>query len=302
MRFFNFFLLDNFAKKIKMEDEGHERKISSRIKSEDENDSIPPTPESHHADGLDGDLQPLHPKTSPVNGSTTGPLKATSPTQSATLQQTHCQYMSSAAKSYSQSCMASSNDQLYYPHHSPINRTSPASSFLPVSTTSGLLQPVSSSLDLHNVNPQMQSCRLPQQTSDCALRQPSGHLPSSHNYGIRTTPPTQHPSLPSCTYMQPTQPYPTHLAPNVHMMNMNFTGPMAWTFQRMHIVGNISSRWRHHTRASCSSRALEVLETHIKQSLWHFVWCAHDMRVNVVYIYHVQIQFVEYLYYVSIYL
>lgn len=108
-----------------------------------------------------------------------------------------------------------------------INRTSPASSFLPVSTTSGLLQPVSSSLDLHNVNPQMQSCRLPQQTSDCALRQPSGHLPSSHNYGIRTTPPTQHPSLPSCTYMQPAQPYPTHLAPNVHMMNMNFTGPMA---------------------------------------------------------------------------
>lgn len=218
---------DNFAKKIKMEDEGLERKMSNRIKSEDENDSIPPTPESHHAEGLDGDLQPLHPKASPVNGSTTGPLKATSPTQSATLQQTHCQYMSSAAKSYSQSCMASSNDQLYYPHHSPINRTSPASSFLPVSTTSGLLQPVSSSLDLHNVNPQMQSCRLPQQTSDCALRQPSGHLPSSHNYGIRTTPPTQHPSLPSCTYMQPTQPYPTHLAPNVHMMNMNFTGPMA---------------------------------------------------------------------------
>lgn len=210
-----------------MEEEGHERKVSTRIKSEDENDSIPPTPEPHHPDRLDSELQPLHPKTSPVNGSTTGPLKATSPTQSASLQQTHCQYMSSAAKSYSQSCMASSNEQLYYPHHSPLNRTSPASSFLPVSTTSGLLQPVSSNLDLHNVNPQMQPCRLPQQTNDCALRQSSGHLSSSHSYGIRTTPPTQHPSLPSCTYMQPTQPYPSQLTPNVHMMNMNFTGPMA---------------------------------------------------------------------------
>ena len=137
---------------------------------------------------------------------------------------------SSGSKSYSSSCMGSVggvSDQVYYPHHSPMNRAS-SSSFLPVSSTSSLLQPVSSSLSLHSMNQHMQSaCRLPGSSSDCALRQ-SSHLSSTSSYGLKP-PTTQHPSLPSCTYMQSSQAYPSHLTPNVHsMMNMNFSGPMAW--------------------------------------------------------------------------
>lgn len=53
---FYFFFLDNFVKKIKMEDEGYERKILSRIKFEDENDFIFFILEFYYVDGLDGDL------------------------------------------------------------------------------------------------------------------------------------------------------------------------------------------------------------------------------------------------------
>ena len=139
----------------------------------------------------------------------------------------------SGSKLYSSSCMGSVgsvNDQLYYPHHSNMDRSS-SSSFLPVSSTSSmtssLLQPVSSSLSLHSMNQQIQpACRLPGSNSDCALRQ-SSHLSSTSSYGLKT-PSTQHPTLPSCTYMQSSQAYPTHLTPNVHsMMNMNFPGSMA---------------------------------------------------------------------------
>ena len=149
----------------------------------------------------------------------------------------HLNYSSSlghsGSKSYSSSCMGSvgtgANDPIYYPHHSSMDRSS-SSSFLPVSSsspmTSPLLQPVSSSLSLHSMNQQMQpTCRLPGSNSDCALRQ-SSHLSSTSSYGLKT-PSTQHPTLPSCTYMQSSQAYPTHLTPNVHsMMNMNFPGSM----------------------------------------------------------------------------
>lgn len=123
----------------------------------------------------------------------------------------------------------------YYPHHSPVDRSN-SSSFLPVTTSPNMLQPqsgASSSLNLHGLSSmtQMQQCRLPGTSlanTDCAMRQPS-HISSTSNYGLRDSPTPQHPSLPSCTYMQTTQGsgYSSHLAPNVHMMNMNFPGPMA---------------------------------------------------------------------------
>ena len=122
-----------------------------------------------------------------------------------------CQFGSS--KQFSQ-CMGA--DQVYYPHHSSRMANS---SFLPVST-SALLQPVSSGL-----SQMQQACRLPGQSNDCSLRQSAG-LATSHGYGIRTPPNQHHPSLSSCTYMQSAQQY-AHLAPNMHMMNMNFPGPMA---------------------------------------------------------------------------
>ncbi|ESP04124.1 hypothetical protein LOTGIDRAFT_171119, partial [Lottia gigantea] len=131
-----------------------------------------------------------------------------------------CQF--GTMKSYNQ-CMP--NDQSYYNHHASAVSRVQSSSFLPVSsTTGGLLQPMTSSL--FSMNSQMQPCRLSGQSNDCALRQP-GLASPSHGYGIRTTPPQHHPSLSSCTYMQSGQPYTSHLTPNMHMMNMNFTGPMA---------------------------------------------------------------------------
>ena len=160
--------------------------------------------------------------------------------------QTGCGYNSSLSnanlqKNYSTSCMGglgggvTTEPPSYYPHHSPVNRSS-VSSFLPVSSTTSLLQPqsiVSSSLSLHSLSSmnQMQQCRLSGTSianTDCAMRQ-SSHLSSTSNYGLRTSPIPQHPSLPSCTYMQSSQgsAYPTHLTPNVHSMNMNFSGPMA---------------------------------------------------------------------------
>ena len=122
----------------------------------------------------------------------------------------------------------------YYTHHSPVDRSS--SSFLPVTTSPNMLQQQSAgspSLGLHSLSSmnQMQQCRLPGTSianTDCAMRQPS-HITTTSNYGLRESPTPQHPALSSCTYMQTTQGtgYSPHLAPNVHMMNMNFPGPMA---------------------------------------------------------------------------
>ncbi|XP_052214577.1 T-box transcription factor TBX3-like [Dreissena polymorpha] len=149
---------------------------------------------------------------------------------------------SGLGKPYGSSCMsgglsAISPDQTsggYFTHHSPVDRSS-SSSFLPVTTSPSLLQhqaAVSSSLSLHSLssmNP-MQQCRLPISSltnGDCAMRQPVRHNATSA-YGLRASPPAQHSSLPSCTYMQTTQgaDYSAHLTPNLHMMNMNFSGPM----------------------------------------------------------------------------
>ena len=221
-------------KKHKTEDDHTETKSTKQneIKQED-NDPSSDTSDSQ-SDIPEADMtqcQVLNKSSSPGSLS-----QSLSKTKSPTLpQQTSNQltYNSSlgntGSKSYSSSCMGSVsgvNDQVYYPHHSPMNRSS-SSSFLPVSSTSPLLQPVSSSLSLHSMNQQMQpACRLPGSSSDCALRQ-SSHLSSTSSYGLKT-PSTQHPSLPSCTYMQSSQAYPSHLTPNVHsMMNMNFSGPMA---------------------------------------------------------------------------
>ena len=204
--------------------------VQQRAKPDEETEhNASSNSEESHTDTTDPELSPCQLKTSP-NIPSSATIKAPSPVehQGTSLPPSHCQYIGSGSKPYgSQSCMGSS-EQIYYPHHSPVNRGSATSSFLPVST-SALLQS-SSSLSLHAMDPQMQACRLSQQSSDCALRQSSGHLTSSSHSsygGLRTTPPSQHPSLPSCTYMQPSQAYPTHLTPNVHMMNMNFPGPMA---------------------------------------------------------------------------
>lgn len=187
-----------------------------------------------------------HVSKSGSSGSMHLPLtKAKSPPlpQTQTGNQGICNYNSltnsSMSKTYGSTCMGGLNgvnsDQGYYSHHSPVDRSS-SSSFLPVTTSPNLLQPqsgVSSSLSLHSLSSmnQMQQCRLPGTTvanADCALRQ-SSHLSSTSNYGLRASPPSQHPSLPSCTYMQTTQGagYSPHLTPNVHMMNMSFSGPMA---------------------------------------------------------------------------
>ncbi|XP_021349894.1 T-box transcription factor TBX6-like isoform X1 [Mizuhopecten yessoensis] len=222
----------NYAKKMKTDDELSDRNSSlnssNRIKSEDENDPVSDTSDDVHNDTPEGDLPSCQIGSKSSSGISPGApslSKTTSPTQHSASNQpsTQCQYLGVGSKSYGSQCMGS--DQVYYPHHSSVNRGS-TSSFLPVSTTSSLLQPVGSS-NLHAVSPQMQACRLSGPSSDCALRQSSSHLSSgSHGYGIRTSPP-QHPSLPSCTYMQPSQAYTSHLSPNVHMMNMNFPGPMA---------------------------------------------------------------------------
>lgn len=230
-----FILADNYPKKLKIDEDSPDRSNSlvphSRIKSEDDNDRASETSDDGQGDTSETNLPPCQISNKPttgLGGSHTMSKTTSPPSQhSANLSSNQCQYLGGSSKSYSQSCMGS-GDQVYYPHHSSINRSS-SSSFLPVSSSSSLLQPVTTSLSLHPaVNPQMNPCRLSGQSSDCAIRQSSaGHLsPPSHSYGIRTSPP-QHPSLPSCTYMQPSQPYPSHLTPNVHMMNMNFPGPMA---------------------------------------------------------------------------
>ncbi|CAG2194654.1 uncharacterized protein LOC143076805 isoform X1 [Mytilus galloprovincialis] len=214
------------SKKVKSEDETTPERVTmpatnvSRAKSDDDNDSVS---EASHEGNHDNDLTACRIKDTSI------PLnKTTSPQQQqSAISPNSCDFMSSALKPYSSHTFSSVGDQSYYPHHPSINRS--PTSFMPVSSSSSsLLQPSSSGLGLHNIShQQMQACRLSGQTSDCALRQPSGHLSSvNHSYGIRTSPP-QHPSLPSCTYMQPSQPYPTHLAPNVHMMNMNFPGSMS---------------------------------------------------------------------------
>lgn len=189
----------------------------SRVKSPAaESDCVSDT--SHDGNTADEEINPCR-----IKGENSLPLKATTPPQQSGISPNNCDFMGSALKPYSSQGFGA-NDQVYYPHHSSINRS--PTSFMPVSSSSSLLQSSSSGLGLHNIShQQMQACRLSGQTSDCALRQPTGHLSSvNHGYGIRTSPP-QHPPLPSCTYMQPSQPYPTHLTPNMHMMN--FPGSMS---------------------------------------------------------------------------
>ena len=226
----------NFAKKHKNDEEHSETKAAKQDIKQEDNDPLSDTSDSQ-SDIPEADMtqcQAMNKSTSP--GSLSQALsKAKSPPlpQQTANQLSYSNLGTSGSKSYSSSCMGSSvggvngvNDQIYYPHHSSMSRSS-SSSFLPVSSTSPLLQPVSSSLSLHSMNQQMQpACRLPGSSSDCALRQ-SSHLSSTSSYGLKGSS-SQHPSLPSCTYMQSSQPYPSHLTPNVHsMMNMNFSGPMA---------------------------------------------------------------------------
>lgn len=214
------------SKKLKSDDETTPERVAvpastiARVKSpETESDSVSDT--SHDGNAADSDLS-----TCRMKNDNSLPLKTTTPPQQSTISPNNCDFMGSALKPYSSQGFGGANDQVYYPHHTSINRS--PTSFMPVSSSasSALLQSSSSGLGLHNIShQQMQACRLSGQTSDCALRQPSGHLSSvNHSYGIRTSPP-QHPSLPSCTYMQPSQPYPTHLTPNMHMMN--FPGSMS---------------------------------------------------------------------------
>ncbi|KAL5016010.1 hypothetical protein ScPMuIL_005599 [Solemya velum] len=220
-----------YNKKLKTENDcdiGVNVKPPSVIKSSvSENDHISDTSEDVQSDPQEGDLPPcqISSKSPPVMPQQMG--KSTSPNTPSPHQQpiAQCQYgLGGVSKSFPQSCMP--GDNVYYPHHSLSSRVS-NSSFLPVSSTSGLLQPVTNSLGLHSVNPQLQACRLSGQSNDCALRQTSHLQSASHGYGIRRASPPQHPALPSCTYMQSAQAYPTHLTQNVHMMNMNFAGPMA---------------------------------------------------------------------------
>lgn len=235
----------HFPKKQKNDDETIDLKPSHKNDIKAELDTLN---KSERSDDIpETDLNQCHLNKSGSSGSMHLPLaKAKSPPlpPSQSGNSSVCNYSSSLAnsslsKSYGTSCMGGLNgvtsDQSYYPHHSPVDRSN-NSSFLPVTTSPNLLQPqsaVSSSLSLHSLSSmnQMQQCRLPGTTianTDCAMRQTS-HLSSTSNYGLRTSPTPQHPTLPSCTYMQTTQGsgYSPHLTPNVHMMNMSFPGPMA---------------------------------------------------------------------------
>ncbi|BFZ18656.1 hypothetical protein BsWGS_21695 [Bradybaena similaris] len=126
--------------------------------------------------------------------------------------------------------MTSSRESVYYPHHHPSSgRMAGAGSFLPAATTSPLLQSMNPGLSFSS---QMAACRLSAQTSpECSLRDSSStSSPTSSSYGLRpSVAQGTHPSLSSCTYMQPSQHSyaPHHLAANMHVMNMNFPGQLA---------------------------------------------------------------------------
>lgn len=219
----------NANKKPRSEEEGSDNSQHTGENKDGANDSLSDSSDEIPSDNPDTDLPPCQvlDKSSRSLGSSalSGKQSLTmspNPGQNFTTMTSQCQYLN-GGRSYTQACMG---EQMYYPHH-PNTGRSPSSSFLPV-TTSTLLPPVSSSLSLHPVSPQLQACRLSGQTNACALAQNPTHLnPATQGYAIRTSPQQNHPSLPSCTYMQTAQPYPTTLTPNVHMMNMNFTGPMA---------------------------------------------------------------------------
>ena len=138
---------------------------------------------------------------------------------------TQCQYGSS---SYLQGGSPSLGaEQVYYPHHTHSGNMNPGL-LQPVTTAAGLLQPVGSGLNLHRVSPQMPACQLSGQNTACALAGAGNSVSSSsHGYGF---PPQAHTSLPSCTYMQANQAYPSHLAPNMSVMNIansaHFAGHM----------------------------------------------------------------------------
>nr|KAG5690629.1 hypothetical protein BaRGS_018099 [Batillaria attramentaria] len=149
-----------------------------------------------------------------------------------------CQF-AGVATSFSQSCAlgggggggGAGDGQVYYPHHG-VSRM--ASSFLPVSTSgmsSSLLPTPMSSLHSSQSAAAAQ-CRLPGGTAgglpDCSsLRQSAGLSSTSYGGLSRGGSQATHPSLSSCTYMQSPQAYAAHLNTNMHMMNMNFSGPMA---------------------------------------------------------------------------
>ncbi|KAK3606508.1 hypothetical protein CHS0354_041460 [Potamilus streckersoni] len=218
---------DKGDKKIKMDDDN--LNINKPVVKKTEGKSVDSEQVTNNSDDTqtgvsETDLPPCQIMNKPNSGGNISHGKSKTPPLQPPIQSNQCQYLNNSSKGFSSSCMET---QVYYPHHSAVAASrGSSSSFLPVSSTSALLQPVSSSLSLHSMNPQMQACRLTGKGNDCALRQSLSHLSStSHNYDIRTSP-TQHPSLPSCTYMQSTQAYPTHLTPNVHMMNMNFPGSM----------------------------------------------------------------------------
>ncbi|WAR03842.1 TBX2B-like protein, partial [Mya arenaria] len=229
---------DSFSKKHKSDEDSIELK-STKIEIKKDSQLEPLDRPADSADLQDPELSQCLSKSGSSGSShlssKTPPLPSQ---QSAT---NACNYSSlsgsSLGKPYGSSCMSGGlgggvggEPTGYYPHHSPVDRST--SSFLPVTSSPPLLPPqaaVSSSLSLHSLSSmsQMPHCRLPSSTlsnTDCAMRQPS-HLSATSSFGLRGASPTpQHPSLPSCTYMQTTQGsgYSSHITPNVHMMNMNF--------------------------------------------------------------------------------
>ena len=139
-----------------------------------------------------------------------------------------CQYLPQSASPYLQGASSPSCDQVYYPHHSATTAGNMAAmqmanTGLLQQTTVGssLLNSASSALSLSHMGQQMGACQLAGQNSACALAQGSTSgsgaygLPGSGNQG----------SLSSCTYMQSSQPYPSHLSMN---LTSHFPNPMAW--------------------------------------------------------------------------
>jgi len=234
---------DSFSKKQKSEDDSIELKCTPKIEIKKDSHLEPLDRSAESGDLADSDLSQCLNKS---GSSGSSHLSTKSPPLSSQGSSNQCNYNSLSgsvlSKPYGSSCMTGglggADPPSYYPHHSPVDRSS--SSFLPVTSTPPLLPPqgagaVSSSLALHTLSSmnQMSACRLPVSSlanTDCAMRGQQSHLSAAPSYGLRgASPPPQHPSLPSCTYMQTTQgsAYPTHLTQNVHMMNMNFPGPMA---------------------------------------------------------------------------
>lgn len=140
-----------------------------------------------------------------------------------------CQYLPQSASPYLQGAGSPSCDQVYYPHHTTAAAGNMAAMQMAntgllqqTSVGSSLLNSASSALSLSHMGQQMGTCQLAGQNSACALAA-QGSTSGSGAYGLPGS--GNQGALSSCTYMQSSQPYPSHhLSMN---LSSHFPNPMA---------------------------------------------------------------------------